>query len=154
MQLPKCYLPTIISGLLLLASNKSNAQLLAFGEKSTDHNCKTIYLVNPSSDSIYYIGGVEQSNLKDCMSFFTEQDKRSEKYMINVSKSDGAYLLLLPKDTIAYKIIIPAEHDLQKKELLLLSRYCPTVISTNEDKKRIKQIKRLKGKWLHVAVTE
>ena len=154
MQLPKCPLPAIITGLLLFSFNQSRAQLQAYGGRSTDNNCKIIYLVNPSADSIYYIAGVEQNSLEECLTFSTEQDKTSEKYLINVSKYDGAYLLLLPKDTIAYNIIIPSEQDVQEKELILLSRLSPSVIATNDDKKRNKKIGKLAGRWMRLAITE
>ncbi len=150
----RCLLVAITSILSAFCFNKSEAQLRAYGGRKTDNNCKTIYLVNPSFDSIYYIGGLDQKNINDCKTFFNDPRKATKKYVINVSKDEGAYLLLLPKDTIAYNIIIPAEQDQKSKELFLFSRYSPSVINTNEDKKRNKQIKKLDGRWMYVAVSE
>ena len=131
----------------------AKAQLKAYGGRSNDNNCKIVYLVNPASDSIYYIAGLKQKDLKDCQTFANSAASGS-KVAINVSTSEKDYLLLLPKDTIAYNILVSSTDNAKDKELSVLLRISPDVININNDKKRNRQIARLPMRRIVVPIIE
>jgi hypothetical protein len=141
--------------MLLLAGTafQANAQLNVFGGKENDNNCKTFYLVN-ATDSIFYVAGLKQDQLKDCQTFSNNAHSQNSKFIIDVSANEDHYLLLLPKDTIAYNILIGADNFAKEKELSLLFRSSPCVIATNNDKKRYRQIRRLPASRIVLPVIE
>jgi hypothetical protein len=149
----RTYITLIALLTCLCLANTSSAQLAAYYGSGTDNACKTIYLVNPSPDSIFYIAGLEQKDLNECQSF-NSNNQDLLKSTIYLSSKEKGYLLLLPKDTITYKILVSAEVAHKDKELSLLARYSPSVIPTNKDKKRNRQIKRLPGQMRLVPVIE
>jgi hypothetical protein len=132
---------------------QANAQLNVFGGKENDNNCKTFYLVN-ATDSIFYVAGLKQDQLKDCQTFSNNAHSQNSKFIIDVSTNEDHYLLLLPKDTIAYNILIGADNFAKEKELSLLFRNSPCVIATNNDKKRNRQIRRLPADRIVLPVIE
>jgi len=129
-----------------------SAQLQAFGGRQNDNNCKTIYLVNPS-ENIYYIAGMKQTELGACRSFPAIQAS-GLRYRINLSDNEKDFLLLLPKDTIAYNVLMSAEDGAKEKEICVIVRESPEVIGTNNDKKRNRQIGRLDGRNMNLEVAE
>ncbi|MBS1776836.1 MAG: hypothetical protein JSS64_11210 [Bacteroidetes bacterium] len=132
----------------------TKAQLQAYTEKNIDNNCQTIYLVNPT-DSIYYVAGLKQGDLENCQTFTARHKKDNpEVIRISISLNEENYLLLLPKDTIAYKILMNQEMIMKHKELFLFLRPSPQVISINEDKKRLRKIEKLEGRNMTVVVKE
>jgi hypothetical protein len=137
---------------ILLFATQADAQLMAYSTRSQDNNCQLIYLVNPS-DSILYIKGLSQEKINNCQTFTTISTKKVE-YEINLSEKENNYLLLLPKDTIVYRALIPAESLMQPKKLLLQSRYSEKVLKTNNQKKRNKKISKLPAVWLTIPVIE
>lgn len=149
----KAVLSAVFFCFYCLFSLAANAQLAAYTGKSNDNNCKLIYLVNPSSKTIYYIAGMSQNELNDCRTFSIKKSTETT-YEINISKNEDAYLLLLPKDTIAYKILMGSENESKNKQLLLLAKRSDEVININNDKKRLKKINKLEGGWLRIPVTE
>jgi hypothetical protein len=144
----------------LLLAHASFAQLTAHYVSRTDNACKTIYLVNQSVDSIFYIAGMEQTDLKECQTFesidfsIMKRPYDSTRNVINLSRDLRSHLLLLPKDTIAYRMLISVGDDDKRKDLHLLARYSPSVIATNATRKRNKQIRKLPAKWLTIPVSE
>jgi hypothetical protein len=139
--------------LLACAALNTNAQMNVYGGKENDNNCKTFYLVN-STDSIFYVAGLKQDQLKDCQTFSNNARSQNSKFTIDVSTNEDHYLLLLPKDTIVYNILIGADNFAKEKELSLLFRNSPCVIATNKDKKRNRQIKRLPRNRIVLPVIE
>ncbi|MBS1781712.1 MAG: hypothetical protein JSS78_01465 [Bacteroidetes bacterium] len=138
----------------LYFSISSKAQLQAFTGRNTDNNCQTIYLVNPT-DSIYYVAGLKQEDLENCQTFTARHKKDDiDAIRISISLNEENYLLLLPKDTIAYKILMNQEMIPKHKELFLFLRPSPLVISINEDKKRLRKIEKLEGRNIIVIVKE
>lgn len=132
----------------------TKAQLQAYTEKNIDNNCQTIYLVNPT-DSIFYVAGLKQGDLENCQTFTARHKKDNpEVIRISISLNEENYLLLLPKDTIAYKILMNQEMIMKHKELFLFLRPSPQVISINEDKKRLRKIEKLEGRNMTVVVKE
>jgi len=129
------------------------AQLKAFGGRQNDHNCKEIFLVNPS-DSIFYIAGLHQNDLGNCRTFGGKKRTQSPVFRINVSDNEDNYLLLLPKDTIVYNVLIPSEIAQQEKQLSVMVRCSATVIDINNDKKRNRKISRLEGRRLYLNIIE
>ena len=144
----------VLMVLSLAFSLQGAAQLMAYGGRQTDNNCKTIYLVNQSADSIYYIKGIHKS-IEDCQTFLNEQCLQpSDDYQLIMWQNDGPFFLLLPRDTMAYNVLIPRDKEHLKKMLILSSRYSKKVFNTNEDKKRNRQIKRLKEAVIAIPVIE
>lgn len=129
------------------------AQLQAFAGKTGDNNCREFYLVNPGI-SIYYVAGLSQNKLKDCQTFSSKVQGQNRRFRVNVSTNERDFLLLLPKDTIAYRILIPSEYQRIEKELSVLVRISPTVINSNKDKKRNRQILRLPSERLNLLIIE
>jgi hypothetical protein len=127
--------------------------MTVYGGKENDNNCKTFYLVNPT-DSIFYIAGLRQEQLKDCQTFLSNTRSGDGKLLINVSNNEDRYLLLLPKDTIAYRVLIGAENFAKEKMFSLLFRNSPCVIATNKERKRTRQINRLPGSRIVLPVIE
>jgi hypothetical protein len=132
---------------------RADAQLKAYGGKQSDNSCKVIFLVNPT-DSIYYIAGIGQNALPDCQTFNSRLQEHTGKFRINVSNHEDDFLLLLPKDTIAYNILIPADQAPRDKELSVLLRNSAEVIGINNDKKRNRQIKRLEPRRVNLPIIE
>ena len=150
---------TGVKGMILMIlsvafSLQATAQLMAYGGRQTDNKCKTVYLVNPSADSIYYVAGTKDMDLTRCQTFQPEARHGYAKCTINVSDADGSFFLLLPKDTLTYNIIMSCPGSADEKYLLLSYRYSPAVINTNEEKKRNRQIRRLKGDSVAIPVIE
>ena len=112
----------ILTGFCFCCSYNCEAQLRAYGGKQTDNNCKTIYLVNPSADSIYYITGVKDIDISRCQTYELEPRNALAKCTINISGSGGGYFLLLPKDTLAYNIIMSCSKEATEKHLMFM---CP-----------------------------
>jgi len=138
--------------LVFIFSGDAYAQLRAYGGRQNDNSCKLLYVTNPS-DSIFYVAGLKQTDLKDCLSF-SPSNIQGAPYRIDLSTNENDYLLLLPKDTIAYKILLSTEDNSKEKELSLFVRISPDVIATNNDKKRNKQISRLRGWRINLDVIE
>ena len=107
------------------------AQLKAYGYKQSDNSCKVIYLVNPT-DSIYYVAGLKQNELSDCQTFNSKLQSHTDKLRINVSNNEDEYLLLLPKDTIAYNVLISREFEQKEKELSVFIRNEPDEHATDK----------------------
>lgn len=143
----RSFLGLLYSIVAVLAPTLAHAQLKLYGGRQNDNNCKVFFLVNPT-DSIYYIAGLQQNQLSDCQTFSSKIMTHSGRLRINVSINEEAYLLLLPKDTIAYKILISANSLERDMEMQVLLRHSTEVINTNNDKKRNRQIKRLDGRTL------
>ena len=122
----------VLMVLSLAFSLQGAAQLMAYGGRQTDNKCKTIYLVNQSTDSIYYIAGTKDMDLTRCQTYQLEPRHGHTKCTINVSDADGSFFLLLPKDTLTYNIIMSCPVPADEKYLLLSYRYSPAVINTNE----------------------
>ncbi|MBS1588132.1 MAG: hypothetical protein JST52_00815 [Bacteroidetes bacterium] len=111
-------------------------------------------MVNPT-DSIFYVAGLKQGDLENCQTFTARHKKDNpEVIRISISLNEENYLLLLPKDTIAYKILMNQEMIMKHKELFLFLRPSPQVISINEDKKRLRKIEKLEGRNMTVVVKE
>lgn len=137
----------------MFVPTQMQAQLKVVGGRQNDNNCKVFYLVNPT-DSIYYIAGLQQNQLSDCQTFSSKIMTHSGRLRINVSVNENENLLLLPRDTIAYKILISANSLQRDVEIQLFLRYSGAVINTNNDKKRNRQIKRLDGRILILKLEE
>lgn len=141
------------SALVFLGSFSATGQLQAFAGKTGDNNCREFYLVNPGSN-IYYVAGLSQNRLQDCQTFSSKVQGQSRRFRVNVSTNERDFLLLLPKDTIAYSILIPSEFQRTEKELSVLIRLSPSVINSNKDKKRNRQILRLPSERLNLFIIE
>ena len=133
----------------------TTAQIRAYGVKESDNNCRTIFLVNHSSDSIYYIGKSNLQNTNDCHTYLSIE---TDLFLVNVTMKKEeditSYNLLLPKDTITYKLIIPTEHENGSKQLQFFSRKTDKVINSFDEKKLNKKINKLPGRWMVVNITE
>lgn len=136
----------------MLSCYPVHAQLQAYGGKQNDNNCKVIYLVNPS-ETIFYIAGMKQNDVGSCYTF-PEEKAGNTRYTINLSSNKDNYLLLLPKDTIVYNVLMKADDIRKEKALSILTKTSTKVIATNNDKKRNKQISKLDGKRITIAVIE
>ncbi|HRO44058.1 MAG TPA: hypothetical protein PL009_14580 [Flavipsychrobacter sp.] len=150
---PSCIAKSFSLFCLTLFCNTAFGQLKAYGGKQTDNHCKVIYLVNPT-DSIYYIAGLNQNEVNDCRTFNSKTQTHTQKFRINVSNNETNHLLLLPKDTITYNVLMPTTSNEQEKELSILVRMSEEVIATNNDKKRNRQIMRLSPKRMNLTITE
>jgi hypothetical protein len=145
-------LALLVTSLFLLNSFRSDAQIIAYSSRSVDNNCQLVYMVN-NSDSIFYIKGLTQEKLNYCQTF-TQVTTDKVAYEVNLSEKDNNYLLLLPKDTIIYRVLVPAASLDQPKKLLVQTNYSDKVIKTNDEKKRNKKIKKLKPTWVTLEVAE
>lgn len=137
---------------VFLNTNIVYAQLAAYSGKQSDNQCNTVYLVNPSSD-IFYVAGLEQNELSDCRTFNSIVAENG-RLRISVNINSEKYLLLLPGDTIAYKILVAAADNDKQKELSLLVRRSSVVLRTNNDRKRLRQIRRLPQMNVHLPIVE
>ena len=129
------------------------AQLNVYAGAQNDNHCKLFYLVNPT-DHFFYIAGLGPNDLANCQTFAIKSTSPASPIEINISNDYHEYALLLPRDTITYRILIPEGNETRKKLLILSARKSSGVIPTNEAKKRNRQIGRLPETLVRIPVIE
>ncbi len=143
--------------LAVLVPVVSQGQIQAFQEVKGDDQCVTILLYNPSKDTVYYIDQQKPAVEGGCQSYEMVRDSVQGRVLVYLSGKEpagGRFELMLPRDTIRYRLLMPRSYQGLGKQVQFCARTSGVVIDINEEKKRNKKIRKLPGRMHLIEVQQ
>ena len=139
----------IAAGMLL--PSRSSAQILAYRGDRNPGDCRIIYLVNPT-DSIFYVSNPVIAKEDICQTFPLNVEGEHPVLEFSSVNANGSFRLMLPKDTLEYKMLEGPETAASHNAGRFFVRYSNSVIGTYDDRKRNRKIQKLAGGWRTVVI--